>query len=60
MISQAHEKITPSHLERTAYLYVRQSTLRQVMENTESTTRPVCAPPARCGIGLAHRARSSD
>lgn len=39
MISEAHHKITASHLERTAYLYVRQSTLRQVMENTESTTR---------------------
>jgi hypothetical protein len=32
-------KITTSHLSRAAYLYVRQSTLRQVMENTESTQR---------------------
>jgi DNA invertase Pin-like site-specific DNA recombinase len=39
MISEAHHKITASHLGRTAYLYVRQSTLRQVVENTESTTR---------------------
>ncbi|MDE3076276.1 MAG: recombinase family protein, partial [Chloroflexota bacterium] len=35
----AHQKVTASHLARTAYLYVRQSTLRQVFENTESTVR---------------------
>ena len=33
------EKIKSQHLRRNAYLYVRQSTLRQVMENTESTER---------------------
>jgi len=32
-------KVSPSHLHRDAYLYVRQSTLRQVVENTESTQR---------------------
>src|SRR6266849_2868253 len=32
-------KITAAHLKRQAYLYVRQSTLRQVLENTESTKR---------------------
>src|SRR3970282_2620362 len=32
-------KITAQHLERDAYLYVRQSTPRQVLENTESTQR---------------------
>jgi DNA invertase Pin-like site-specific DNA recombinase len=32
-------KVTASHLARTAYLYVRQSTLRQVLENTESGAR---------------------
>jgi DNA invertase Pin-like site-specific DNA recombinase/endogenous inhibitor of DNA gyrase (YacG/DUF329 family) len=36
---EATSKITTSHLSRAAYLYVRQSTLRQVMENTESTKR---------------------
>ena len=35
----AHLKVTASHLQRDAYLYVRQSTLRQVFENTESTRR---------------------
>ena len=32
-------KVSASHLARNAYLYVRQSTLRQVINNTESTTR---------------------
>ena len=32
-------KVSPNHLDRDAYLYVRQSTLRQVLENTESTKR---------------------
>ncbi len=39
MRAEAHQKVTASHLKRAAYLYVRQSTLRQVLENTESTTR---------------------
>ena len=34
-----HSKVTAEHLRRDAYLYVRQSTLRQVLENTESTQR---------------------
>lgn len=33
------DKVTAQHLQRAAYLYVRQSTLRQVLENTESTHR---------------------
>lgn len=32
-------KVRPEHLRRDAWLYVRQSTLRQVVENTESTER---------------------
>lgn len=39
MSSAVYEKVTASHLARNAYLYIRQSTLRQVFENTESTTR---------------------
>lgn len=39
MNSAVYEKVTASHLARNAYLYIRQSTLRQVFENTESTTR---------------------
>jgi DNA invertase Pin-like site-specific DNA recombinase len=32
-------KVQPHHLERAAYLYVRQSSMRQVVENIESTKR---------------------
>lgn len=39
MSAEGAAKVCASHLARTAYLYVRQSTLRQVMENTESTQR---------------------
>ena len=40
MITEAtSQKVTARHLARNAYLYVRQSTLRQVVENTESTQR---------------------
>ena len=35
----AESKVTAEHLKRAAYLYIRQSTLRQVLENTESTQR---------------------
>jgi DNA invertase Pin-like site-specific DNA recombinase len=39
MNPDAAQKVTASHLKRDAYLYVRQSTVRQVFENTESTQR---------------------
>jgi DNA invertase Pin-like site-specific DNA recombinase len=39
LTAERAQKITPRHLRRQAYLYVRQSTLRQVVENTESTQR---------------------
>ena len=39
MNPESHHKISATHLTRAAYLYVRQSTLRQVLENTESTKR---------------------
>ena len=32
-------KVNAEHLKRSAYLYIRQSTPRQVLENTESTKR---------------------
>ncbi len=38
-MSDAASKVTASHLRRDAYLYVRQSTLYQVANNTESTRR---------------------
>ncbi len=42
-------KIDSQHLERRAYVYVRQSTAKQVLENTESTARQ---------YALAERARA--
>jgi hypothetical protein len=39
VIDERPHKITARHLRRQAYLYIRQSTLRQVVENTESTAR---------------------
>jgi DNA invertase Pin-like site-specific DNA recombinase len=35
----ASKKVRASHLQRDAYLYIRQSTLKQVQENVESTKR---------------------
>ena len=32
-------KVQPHHLDRDAYLYIRQSSMRQVVENVESTKR---------------------
>jgi hypothetical protein len=39
MRTDTHQKVNAGHLKRNAYLYVRQSTIRQVLENTESTKR---------------------
>jgi DNA invertase Pin-like site-specific DNA recombinase len=35
----AASKVTAAHLSRTAFLYIRQSTLKQVIHNTESAIR---------------------
>src|SRR4029079_7386985 len=52
MSEQTAAKVTGAHLARTAYLYVRQSTLRQVLTNTEAAARPYAVrrkarPPRR-------------
>jgi len=39
MFTDRNQKVEAHHLQRDAFLYVRQSTLRQVFENTESTKR---------------------
>lgn len=39
MTNPSQQKVTAKHLLRQAFLYVRQSTLKQVFENTESTRR---------------------
>ena len=45
------EKVTADHLKRDAYLYVRQSTLRQVLENTESQERQYALRQRAVAIG---------
>jgi len=39
MLTEYHRKVRAEHLQRDAFLYVRQSTSRQVLENAESTKR---------------------
>src|SRR5256714_9834243 len=48
---RGESKVTRAHLERTAIVYVRQSTLMQVREHTESTLRQydLAAQAARLG-----------
>src|SRR5438128_7267668 len=48
---ELHHKITATHLQRQAYLYVRQSTLRQVLENTESTKRQYALRERAAALG---------
>jgi len=51
MNAEAHQKVTTAHLSRLAYLYVRQSTLRQVFENTESTHRQYALRERAAALG---------
>lgn len=39
MTQTIHQKVTAKHLGRDAYLYIRQSTMHQVLKNTESAKR---------------------
>lgn len=45
------KKVTAQHLKRHAYLYVRQSTMRQVVENTESTKRQYALQEKALALG---------
>ena len=51
MASEGNQKIRPIHVQRNAYLYVRQSTLRQVLENTESTKRQYALKQRAVALG---------
>lgn len=51
MTGTSHEKVKPDHLKRNAYLYIRQSTLRQVLENAESTFRQYDLRQAAVALG---------
>jgi DNA invertase Pin-like site-specific DNA recombinase len=48
---QQSQKVTASHLQRKAYLYVRQSTLRQVYEHAESTKRQYALQQRAVALG---------
>ena len=54
MNNEAHQKVKAGHLRRNAYLYVRQSTMRQVLENTESTQRQYALRQRAVGLGWPH------
>jgi DNA invertase Pin-like site-specific DNA recombinase len=46
-------KVTAQHLQRAAYLYIRQSSLHQVFENTESTERQYALRRRAVALGWA-------
>jgi DNA invertase Pin-like site-specific DNA recombinase len=53
MTSDPQGKVHARHLKRQAYLYVRQSSLRQVLENTESTERQYALKQRAIALGWA-------
>jgi DNA invertase Pin-like site-specific DNA recombinase len=50
------EKITAGHRERTAIVYIRQSSLAQVRDNTESTARQYALADEAVRLGWARQA----
>ena len=52
-MNAAGTKISADHLRRDAYLYVRQSSLHQLMENTESTQRQYALRHRAVALGWA-------
>jgi DNA invertase Pin-like site-specific DNA recombinase len=51
MSSHTHQKVNTDHLKRDAYLYIRQSSLRQVVEHTESTKRQYALKQRAVALG---------
>jgi DNA invertase Pin-like site-specific DNA recombinase len=51
MSADPQGKVDARHLKRQAYLYVRQSSLRQVLENTESTERQYALKQRALALG---------
>jgi DNA invertase Pin-like site-specific DNA recombinase len=45
------QKVTAAHLKRNAFLYIRQSTPRQVLENVESTKRQYALQQRAIALG---------
>lgn len=50
-----HLKVQPHHLERGDYLYIRHSSMRQVVENVESARRQHRGSRRRGGDRYRHR-----
>jgi DNA invertase Pin-like site-specific DNA recombinase len=48
---RGNHKITASHLDRLALIYLRQSSMAQVRENTESTARQYALADVAVGLG---------
>jgi DNA invertase Pin-like site-specific DNA recombinase len=53
MLNAGSSKVTAMHLKRDAFLYIRQSTLRQVQQNTESTQRQYALQQRALALGWA-------
>jgi len=53
LTAERSSKVSTGHLQRQAYLYVRQSTLRQAVENTESTARQYALTRRAVALGWA-------
>jgi DNA invertase Pin-like site-specific DNA recombinase len=51
MLNAGPSKVTAMHLTRDAFLYIRQSTLRQVQQNTESTQRQYALQQRALALG---------
>ena len=47
-------KIKPTHTQRAAFIYVRQSTPSQVEHNRESTARQYALAERACQLGWSH------
>jgi DNA invertase Pin-like site-specific DNA recombinase len=59
--ADSNSKVQARHLKRDAYLYIRQSSLRQVFENTESTKRQYALKQRAIALGWpADRIRVID
>lgn len=51
MSGQVHQKVTSEHLARKAYIYIRQSTIRQLLHHQESTKRQYDLRLRAVGLG---------
>jgi hypothetical protein len=55
MMSDAASKISPSHLQRAAFVYIRQSSASQVEHNRESTLRQYALAQRAMALGWSEQ-----